>query len=263
MKVTGILGVGELTEKLIRGLLRADPDVNILLSPRNAERARGLSETLPCKVMQNNQEVVDQADIIILGVRPGALDVLAREVIFRPEQTVISLAAGISLERLQQIFNHAGIVRMMLTYAAEINKTTVVMTQCDQRLSKRFAGLGELIITADEHAFELATVGMCMNGWFYSFAGQLQHWLTDKGMASQDARRLVLGAMRDCAAYATHSPDCSLEDLASSIATPGTYTAQGKEILDAMDSFSPWRQASDAIFSSLYAGSGPDKTRLK
>ncbi|ENL6921331.1 NAD(P)-binding domain-containing protein [Enterobacter hormaechei] len=250
MKI-GFIGVGELTEKLIRGLMNVNEKRQFFLSPRSRKRVRVLSEMKGCTVMPNNQAVVDQSDIIILGIRPEALAELAGEVQLRSEQTVISLLAGISSHDLMTAFSPAYPVRLMMTYAVEINKTTVVLTDCCDAIKILFTDLGEVITTSDDTNFELATVGMCMNGWLYSFAAQLQRWFTDKGLSTEQARTLVLSSFKDCAEYAAYRSDCSLSELAKSIATPGTYTHLGQKELDKFQAAEPWMNAADLVFSTL------------
>lgn len=248
---TGILGVGELTEKVVAGLCRTQNAVEIILSPRNAARAEMLRDAYGCLVAESNQSVVDMAEILIIGVRPDALPQLASDIILRPDQTVISLVAGVTTQHLQALFGHDRIVRMMLTYAAEINRATVVLSACEDEVTRYFSALGEITVLKSEDAFELATVSMCMNGWFYHLADGLQNWLSEKGMDQKSARALVLGAMRDCAEYATHNTHKSLDTMLKAIATEKTYTAQGLDILEQHHSLQPWVDASDKILESL------------
>ena len=96
---TGILGVGDLTEKVVAGFYRAQTAAEIILSPRNAARAEKLRDAYGCEVAKSNQSVVDRTDILIVGVRPDALPQLASEIILRPGQTVISLVAARTCRR--------------------------------------------------------------------------------------------------------------------------------------------------------------------
>ena len=258
MRKIGILGVGELTEKIVKGLLRADSNQEVFLSPRGAERALSLAASSSCTVMESNQAVVDRAEIILVGVRPESLAELAGDITLHHGQIVVSLVAGVSSSTLESTFQHKNIVRMMLTYAAEINKTTVVLSRNEIVLIHQFSCLGDVLVIADEAGFELATVGMCMNGWFYALAAQLQSWFIEKGMQPDDARRLVLGSLRDCAEYAGHRQESSLDELAKSIATPGTYTARGQEILTQMHAALPWKEASDDVYNVLTVSEGTD-----
>lgn len=150
MRKIGILGVGELTEKVVRGLLRSDSDLEIFLSPRGAERAVALAASSCCTVMESNQAVVDRAEILLVGVRPESLAELACDITLRSGQIVVSLIAGVSSSSLEITFHHRHIVRMMLTYAAEINKTTVVLSSHEDTLIRQFSCLGDVIVIADE-----------------------------------------------------------------------------------------------------------------
>lgn len=247
----GILGVGELSEKIVKGLITSQQNITVHLSPRNSCRAAALANNAACQIEPTNQAVIDKSDLVLLGIRPAGLAQLAKDVCFRPQQQVISLLAGVSVAQLTESFAHTNIVRLMLTYAAEIQRTTVVLSAVEPRLTQLFSGLGQVVTLEEEAHFELATVAMCMNGWFYSFAGQLENWFIQQGLNGESARQLVLGALRDCADYASHHATTPLDQLAASIATPGTYTAQGQKILEARDALTPWLQAAEEVKQSL------------
>lgn len=51
----GVLGVGELTEKVVIGLRRGGFTGRVLLSPRNQARAEQLGKDWACEVMVDNQ----------------------------------------------------------------------------------------------------------------------------------------------------------------------------------------------------------------
>jgi pyrroline-5-carboxylate reductase len=250
----GILGVGELTEKVVIGLRRSGFGGRVLLSPRNHERAQQLAEQWDCEVMADNQQVVDGADLLVLGVRPEVVDQLSNEVQLRPEQTLVSLVAGLKLAELQRRFPQARVVRAMLSYAAQINQTTVVITPGGEPHATLLGALGSLVVLNEEEAFELATVAACMNGWFYFFLSDLQQWFTDKGLSKDQAAQLVMGNLQDCLASARHQPSASLEALGSAIATPGTFTAAGLEVLRNKGASQAWRAAADGVLERLHRG---------
>ncbi|QXH49146.1 NAD(P)-binding domain-containing protein [Pseudomonas fakonensis] len=251
MHSLGILGVGELTEKVVIGLRRSGYTGAILLSPRNAERARVLSSEHGCQVLESNQAVVDAAETLLLGVRPAALAELAAQVQLRPGQGLLSLVAGVSLEQLAKAFPGAQCVRVMLSYAAQYNQSTVVVCPADALTEQALGSLGELVVVADEAAFELATVAACMNGWFYYLLHDLQHWLSDKGLPADQARALVLGNLQDCLASARRQPGSSLQALGDAIATPGTFTADGLAVLMHQPVSATWGAACEVVLDGL------------
>lgn len=248
----GILGVGELTEKVVIGLRRSGFGGRVLLSPRNHERAQQLAEPWDCEVMADNQQVVEGADLLVLGVRPEVVDQLSAEVQLRAGQTLVSLVAGLKMAELQRCFPQARVVRAMLSYAAQINQTTVVLTPGGEPHATLLGALGSLVVLDEEEAFELATVAACMNGWFYFFLNDLQQWFTDKGLSQEQAAQLVMGNLQDCLASARHQPSASLEALGRAIATPGTFTAAGLEVLDNKGATQAWTAAADEVFERLH-----------
>ena len=247
----GILGVGELTEKVVIGLRRGGFTGRVLLSPRNHERAQQLGRAGVGEVMTNNQEVVDQADLLFLGVRPEVVQTLCREVRLKPGQPLVSLVAGMKLDDLALCFPQAQPVRAMLSYAAQINQSTVVVTPAGQAHEVLLGTLGSLIVLDQEDAFELATVAACMNGWFYFFLNDLQQWFTDKGLSQEHARQLVLGNMQDCLASAADQPQARMDSLGNAIATPGTFTAAGHDVLRANGATQAWAAACDEVLERL------------
>ncbi|WP_336333227.1 pyrroline-5-carboxylate reductase family protein [Pseudomonas putida] len=251
MSVLGILGVGELADKLVRGLRRSGYTGAILLSSRNAERAAQLEGDCGCRIMDSNQAIVDGADTVIVGVRPRTLDELAAQVSFREGQHLVSLMAGISLEQLSEAFPGASCVRVMLSYAALFNQSTIVICPPDPRAEELLKPLGQLVVVEDESSFELATVAACMNGWFYFLLHDLQQWLSEKGLSAQDARTLVLGNLQDCIARAQYHPEQSLSELGQSIATPGTFTYAGLEVLMHQPVSASWGAACEVVLDAL------------
>lgn len=253
MRAIGVLGVGELTEKVVRGLRRSGYSGSIRLSPRNQKRAQGLSDSYSCEVMPNNQAVIDNSDLLILGVRPDVVAQLAEEVKLAPDQTLVSLVAGMTLASLVQYFPAVNVVRVMLSYAAEINSTTLVIYPRNEYVQQFLTPLGTPVLLDDESAFELATVAACMNGWFYFWLQDLEQWFVDQGLPEAQARQLLLCNMQDCLASAKHKPDSGLGSMGSAIASPGTFTARGVELLRQQEMSRPWSTACDSTLRWLTA----------
>lgn len=251
MHSLGILGVGELTEKVVRGLRHSGFEGTLLLSPRNAERAAALARECACEVMESNQAVIDGADLVILGVRPEVLAEIAGQVTLKPGQRLISLAAGVNLAQLSAAFPGASCLRVMLSYAAQFNQTTVVICPPDAASQACLGPLGNLVVLEDESPFELATVAACMNGWFYFLLHDLQQWLCDKGLPPAQARALVLGNMQDCVASAQRQPEQTLKALGQAIATPGTFTAEGLAVLTHQPVSATWGAACEVVLDAL------------
>nr|BFD42484.1 hypothetical protein FFPRI1PSEUD_39830 [Pseudomonas sp. FFPRI_1] len=255
MQSLGVLGVGELTEKVVKGLRNSGYAGQINLSPRNQQRALALGSQYGCEVMVSNQAVVDRSEVLMLGVRPDAVERLSEEVVMGPGKTLISLVAGMQIAELSRCFHGASVVRVMLSCAAEINRTTVVIYPANAAVQQCLSALGTVIVLADESAFETATVAACMNGWFYFWLHELQQWFVDQGLPEGQARKLLLSNLEDCLSSAKHDLKTPLASMGSAIATPGTFTAKGLEMLEKQNFSAPWTHAFDAVLKDLIADS--------
>ena len=249
MKRTGILEVDALTEKLVRGLFLATPDAQVFLVPGNNERARNLAGEYPCWTLDTYQDVIDEADVI--GGDRHALHDIARQVQLHSTQTLVSLVPGLSVAYLQKLFGHPGCVRLMLTFAAEINQSSVILTEADKEIQTLFSLLGRLTVLSDESDFDLATVHLCMTSGFYFLAEGLQRWLTGKGMADDTARQLVLNGFQDCTEYAGYHTSLNLGVLGGDISSAVPFMLNGIEVLARMQALTPWRAASDEMLSVI------------
>ena len=251
MKRIGILGVGELSEKVVRGLRNGGFDGAILLSPRNRERGQSLARRYACTQLDSNAQVVEQAELVILGVRPTDLATVAGEVQLTPGQWLVSLVAGEDRTRLAELFPGARCVRAMLSYAAEYNQATVALTPSAPEVERLLGSLGRLVVLPDDAQFELGTVAACINGWFYFLLHDLQQWLAEKGLPEPQARQLLLSSLHDCLACADRQPGQSLKTLGERIATPGTYTANGLALLNHSQAGAQWKAACEVVLDAL------------
>ncbi|BGE66952.1 TPA: NAD(P)-binding domain-containing protein [Pseudomonas aeruginosa] len=251
MKTVGVLGVGELTEKVVRGLRRGGYYGPIYLSPRNQEKAEKLAKEFGCKILVDNQAVVDAAQILLLGVRPDSLESLAHSVDIGPQHLLVSFVAGASHRELMQLFGTDKTVRSMLSYAAETNNATVVLNPPLAEVEALFSSLGTLVPVDQEEQFELATVAACVNGWLYFLLHDLHRWIAEKGLDPDQSRKLVIGSLSDCIAYAKAHEDRSFAELGNSIATPGTFTALGLEMLGLHQANAAWSAACEVVLDAL------------
>ncbi|TWI55013.1 pyrroline-5-carboxylate reductase [Pseudomonas duriflava] len=247
----GVLGVGSLTESVVKGLRRGGYTGPIMLSPRNADRSAALAENFGCQVMPDNQAVVEAARTVILGVRPADVATVAQALSLTEEHRVISLVAGLELAALNNLFAPAQSVRVMLSVASEINATTVALCPPAEWAQTLLAPLGNIFPLAHEEQLDVATVGACMNGWFYYFLQTLQDWYEQQGLSSEQARLVVTSSMKDCLAYAGQQSAQTFKTIGDSIATPGTYTALGVDELVKGGALDAWPDVCTRTLAAL------------
>ncbi len=99
----GFIGVGALAEYTIKGIRRGGFGGRILLSPRNQAMAQQLASDCRCEVMESNQAVADGCEQLVLSTRPAdCIDALG-QLSLRPDQLLISVVAGVTLDELRNV----------------------------------------------------------------------------------------------------------------------------------------------------------------
>ena len=100
MSPVGFIGTGHIAAPMARHLATKGHD--ICVSRRNADIAAKLAAAIGARIM-DNQQVLDTCDIVVICLRPHIADEVLKTLRFRPDHRIISVMAGVPLERLRAL----------------------------------------------------------------------------------------------------------------------------------------------------------------
>jgi pyrroline-5-carboxylate reductase len=114
----GFLGGGKMATALIQGILRARlADAgNIFVGEPLPEARDALARATGVRVISDNAEVVRQAQVVVLAVKPQVMEAVLREIapLLGLQHLVVSVAAGISLKQIEGLLGSGvRVVRVM------------------------------------------------------------------------------------------------------------------------------------------------------
>jgi pyrroline-5-carboxylate reductase len=236
MKIS-FIGGGVMCEALIKSILNKKIAVaaDIIVSDISKQRRDHLSGTYRVTVMDSNSQAVDNADMIVLAVKPQEINTVAVELTnISPKQLVISIAAGISLKRLREWLNHSCLVRTMPNMPAQIGEGITVWTATDEVSQQQkdmvksvLLALGEEIYVTGEKYIDMATA-ISGSGPAYIFL--IIEALTDAGvhigLTRSVAEKLVLdtviGTARSMKLLSRHPAE-----LRNMVTSPAGTTTEG------------------------------------
>lgn len=248
----GIIGVGQLAEFMVRGLRHGGWQGKILLSPRNAEGATALARACQCAVAASNRAAVEQADIVMLAVRPPQVKEALSSIGLRREQTLLSVVAGLPIAQLQaQLAPGQRIVRALPVSSAEFGASPTMMYPADAAVEALFQHTGQSIVLTRESDFEIGTPIGCAYTWFLDLYGTLAESCERAGMGAQQARSLVYGMAEGAARVASHAAERSARAIAAEIASEGSFTLLGLTHLREKGGLSAWQQACELLTQRL------------
>lgn len=195
MKI-GIIGTGNMGFAIAKGLIEAGYKVSVCnRSTRNLEELKALN----AEVMESLETLIEESDVIFLAVKPKDILSLVGEVKDMLEfKTVVSIAAGISLETLREAASErVKFVRVMPNTPALISKGVfgVVSDGLDEKTKDMVFNLldaiGEpyFISEVDMHAF-IAIAGSSP-AYIYMFMEALSDAGVRLGMKRSDTYDII------------------------------------------------------------------------
>lgn len=174
----GFIGAGNMAEAMIRGLLArgaATPD-ELYASDRREEHLTKMRESYGIHT-GTNVEVARAAEVVVLAVKPQAMDKVLREIgpVVTKEQVVISIAAGVPIEAIERrLHPPARIIRAMPNTPALVGAGATALAAGDHALpqdvevAKRiFDAVGKTVVL-DEELLDAVT-GLSGSGPAYVF----------------------------------------------------------------------------------------------
>ena len=254
MQTIGFIGVGALALYTIKGVRSGGYQGPILLSPRNREKAKHLAIHYGCEVQPDNQSVVSNSDFVVIATRPADCLETLGNIKFNANQTLISVVAGIEIEQLRSaVPAELEIVRAMPVSSAEAEASPTLIYPDNTFVREFFNRCGTSIVTENEAYFNQGSVLACVYCWFFSLYQELI--LVNQGpeLPAELSAELVMGMARGAAELALASKETSPAEIASGIATEGTFSKLGLDLLEQQAAFEPWREACKLLQKKLAA----------
>jgi len=153
--IIGFCGSGSMAAAMARGWSgRAG---GMLFSDSGSGRARALAAELGGEAV-GNAELAERADLVVLAVKPAALDGVAPEL--GGAAKLVSVLAAISVERLRAAFPTAEVLRVMPNVGVEVRQGVLcVAGEADPQVRARLAELGH-VVEIEDGEFDAATAVM-------------------------------------------------------------------------------------------------------
>ncbi len=242
MKVA-FIGGGMMAEAIISAIITKgvfSPEA-IAVSDIDQDRLKILGERYGIQCIPDNCRAIWEKDIVILAIKPQVVRevaaVLRQEL--RPDQSVVSILAGVGIAALKQYLRHDSIIRVMPNTPSQLGEGMSVWTAAETVPSdhKRIVGMilaamGKEIYFDAEKYIDMATA---ISGSGPAYVFLIIEALTDAavhiGIPRKTALELVLQTFLGSVRFAQVS-DKHLSELRNMVTSPGGTTAAGLSRLE-------------------------------
>ena len=243
----GILGAGQLTTHVVRGLCRAGPRLDIIVSPRNVEVSAALAADHSVIIAKDNQEVVDRARMIFACLPASVGKQLLSELTFRHDQSVCSAMAGINHDTVAEVVAPAAACLTMMPGASNaLGLGPCLLFPNNPEWRKLLEPLGQVFAFEAKTQFDNAAVFGAFSGASYFLLKHIADWFEEQGIESGTARQLVAETMAGNATVLKQSSQ-DWDHIMKSVATPGGVTEQMVDSLKDAGGLDSWKDGLNAV----------------
>ncbi|RPF48969.1 pyrroline-5-carboxylate reductase [Hydrogenoanaerobacterium saccharovorans] len=247
-KKIGFIGGGQMCEAIFSGIVASKivPPQSICITDVNADRLSCLAEKYGVNTIVNTpdaagaKQVIAQSDIVVFSVKPqyarSILQVVSSS--FQPNQLIISIMGGITLEYLEEFFPANPVLRVMPNTPMLVQKgiagisagSKALKEHCDLGI-ELFNLVGISYLLPENLIDPLTSVSGCSPAFAYMFIEALADGGVEKGLPREMAIKLAAQALAGSAEMVlqTGTHPAILKD---NVCSPGGGTIAGVRALE-------------------------------
>lgn len=215
---------------IIKGVQATSHD--IIISGSSPSRTNEIAEILKVEPALSHQKLIEQADLVILGIKPQMFETVLAGLNFH--QPIISMAAGITLKKLATLTDsNLPLIRIMPNINAQILKSTTAICH-NQNVSKDMLHIAKEITDSFGTTFDIpekdfdtfTALAGSSPAYIYLFIDALAKSGVKYGIPNEVALNIVtqtVMASADNLLQTSNSPHTLINDISS----PGGTTIAG------------------------------------
>lgn len=232
------IGAGNMTHSIIAGLINSGyPKEKITATNPSTGKLEHLEKCYGINTSTDNISAAKNADVVVLAVKPQMMATAAERLqgIDFSTKLVISIAAGISAQRLNEMFaTTLNLVRVMPNTPALVGKgmSGLFAVEHISEQDKIYAGnllsaVGEVCWVEKESGINsvIAAAGSAP-AYFFLFMEAMQTEAIKQGFDQDTARLLVQQAALGAAEMVVANPETELSTLREQVTSKGGTTAE-------------------------------------
>ena len=248
MDTIGFIGSGNMAEALIRGIISAKlyAPQNVIVSDVRPDRLAFLKEEYGVTPAENNITLCNEVDVLVLSVKPQNMTAVLEEIKGTLKETavVISIAAGITTEKIAQYLGDVPIIRAMPNTPAMVDQgaTAVVIRNTGPRHFKAgldvFMVVGKVEVLEDESLMDAVTaVSGSGPAYFFLLMEEMINIAVDMGIPADIAKELVFQTAKGAGLLAemAYSKNETPAQLRERVTSPNGTTAAAMKVLKDLD----------------------------
>lgn len=243
MKIA-IIGGGNMGSTYAKAFIQSNivKKESLLIIEKHSEKIEELKRELGVIIQEDLAENISEFDTIIVAVKPQDFRVLAERLknYLNPKQLIISIMAGITIEKISTLLNHKHVVRAMPNTPAQLGFGITAFAVAEgsdfadiSMVDTLLETTGKAIFMKDENMLDAVTA-LSGSGpaYFYYFVKHMIEAGKQMGMEEPVAAMLVKQTMLGSFQLMNNSK-LSLDEMIKMVASKGGTTEAALNTFDA------------------------------
>lgn len=177
----GVLGTGTIATAVVHGI--AQDGHQITVSPRNKDNAAALAAQYEQVHIASNQEVIDQSDVIFLGLMPDVAKAILPELSFKDGQVIISFIADLTLDQVNSMVAPAEAKALMLPFPnIAFGGSVIPMIGDEDSVASIFGARNSLTVLNNQDEMDVILCAQAVLSPAAKLVKDAAIWLEDHGV---------------------------------------------------------------------------------
>lgn len=255
----GILGIGNMGGSILEGILKASlyKKEDVFLYDPNTEIKEKYSKLGLCFAC-DEKDLIENAQMLLLAIKPQMLDELKKYRFENNNLLIISIVAGKTKQKIEEIFGKQKIIRVMpntpslIKYGATAVGSSKEINETDlKKVVDIFSSIGTVEVIPDELMNEIIPVNGSMPAFLYYFAKCFIDKAVKDGIDYEVAKNLASQAIIGSAKMIKESGK-DIDTLIKNVCSPKGATLEGLKVFEENNMKKIIEDASDATIKRAY-----------
>ncbi len=237
----GVIGCGKMASAILGGIIKNNfiDSENIFIYDLNEEASEKLSEIYGFNKVNSIKDVLKLTNTLLLAVKPFVVDEVLKEVKEDYDnQLVLSILAGVKIQKYKNSIENIKIVRIMPNTPALVNMGMSAICP-DEKISKEetsfalnfMSNCGKAIQTSEDKIDVITALSGSGPAFYYRIIDLMAKSAQKLGLEYKEA--LILSAQTALgSAKMIFENDFDVEQLIKNVTTPGGCTEVGNKVID-------------------------------
>ncbi len=243
-KKIAFIGAGSMAEAIISGLIQSqiiDKQQIIVTNRNNRQRISYLKEKYQIISMQNKQQLMEQADIILLATKPCDMEqaIASVQPYMRDNHLILSVTAGMSTKRIERwIGLKIPVIRAMPNTSASIGYSATALcigayatTEHLQIAEQLFNTIGTTVQVNEAEMHMVTGISGSGPAYIYYLIEAMEQVAVEAGMSSATAKQLIHQTLLGAGKMLNQTNESATE-LRKKITSPAGTTEAGIQTLE-------------------------------